>query len=108
MDREVMRMKDELSVELSRLVYNGYWFSPEAEFVMNCLKQSQKMVSGKVVVELFKGNVRNVGRQSENSLYSESLVSMDEHGEHDPTIATGFIKTLATRLIARKQNNLSK
>eukprot|EP00924_Labyrinthula_sp_SR-Ha-C_P009547 maker-scaffold_2-snap-gene-27.6-mRNA-1 protein AED:0.01 eAED:0.01 QI:349/1/1/1/1/1/2/285/463 len=105
MDREVMRIRDGLSLKYAELVYNGYWFSPEMSFLKKIVEESQEVVSGDAYVELFKGNVLNVGRESSNSLYDESLVSMDEHGGYDPTNATGFIRTLATRLKAVKNRD---
>ena len=105
MDREVMRMRDMLAVKYSELVYNGYWFSPEMDFLKNAMEFAQRPVTGSTSVRLHKGNVMNRGRSSPNSLYNMDLVSMDVHGGYDPTHATGFIKTLATRLIAAKKRD---
>lgn len=105
MDREVMRIRDSLTQKYSELVYNGYWFSPEMSFLKSIMKESQQVVSGTAYVELYKGSIRSIGRESSNSLYDEKLVSMDEHGEYDPSNATGFIKTLATRLKAVRKRD---
>jgi hypothetical protein len=42
--------------------------------------------------------VRILGRRSQNSLYNQELVSMDEHGGYDPVDAGGFIRAHAVRL----------
>lgn len=100
MDREVMRIRDGLSLKYAECVYNGYWFSPEMDFLNNAMDHAQRHVTGSVDVQLHKGNVINVGRSSPLSLYSEDLVSMDKEGGFDATLSTGFIKTLSTRLKA--------
>lgn len=79
-------------------IYNGFWFSPEAEYVKKCLDESQKSVNGRVTVELFKGNVVAVARESLSSLYNQELVSMNVHGQLNYTAATGFIEINAIRL----------
>lgn len=98
LDREVLRLKCYLSDKMSDYVYNGFWFSPECDFVKNCLENSQEFVSGSVRVRLYKGNVFIMGRSSEISLYNEKLVSMDVKGDFQPEDAGGFIRIQAVRL----------
>jgi argininosuccinate synthase len=57
MDREVMRLRDMLTAKLSELVYYGFWFSPEMDFLMAVIDKSQEVIDGKVYLKLFKGNV---------------------------------------------------
>jgi len=104
-DREVMRLRDSLSLKHAELVYNGYWFSPEMDFINVAMEHAQKAVTGTVAIHLSKGHVLCRGRSSPNSLYSEKLVSMDEHGGFVPQNSTGFIQTLATRLKAAKKRD---
>jgi argininosuccinate synthase len=98
LDREILRVKSYLADKMADYVYNGFWFSPEAEYVKKCLDESQKSVNGHVIVELFKGNVRVVARESLRSLYNQELVSMNVHGQLNYTAATGFIEINAIRL----------
>ncbi|GFG39180.1 hypothetical protein Cfor_04139 [Coptotermes formosanus] len=98
LDREVLRMKTFLRDKMADYVYNGFWFSPECEFVRECIALSQHYVTGWVQVELYKGSVRAVARNSQVALYNQTLVSMDMHGEFQPEDATGFINTHAIRL----------
>lgn len=98
LDREVWRLKRYLQDKMSDYAYNGLWFSPEAEFARHCLTESQSRVNGKVVVEVFKGRAWAIARESDDSLYSQSLASMDSHGAFNPTSATGFIDLQAMRL----------
>lgn len=100
LDREVMRIRDTLSIKFAELVYNGYWFAPEMQFLLNAMEDAQKPVSGSVFVQLHKGNVIMRGRESAYSLYNEDLVSMDKEGGFDASISTGFIQTLSTRIKA--------
>lgn len=41
---------------MADFVYNGFWFSPEANFTRKCLETSQASVTGSVTVQVFKGN----------------------------------------------------
>jgi argininosuccinate synthase len=56
LDREVFRVTSYLRDRMADYVYNGFWFSPETGFVRKCLEESQKTVTGKVVVEIYKGH----------------------------------------------------
>ncbi|XP_075899920.1 argininosuccinate synthase [Nelusetta ayraudi] len=98
MDKEVRRIKQDLGIKFSELVYNGFWYSPECEFVRHCIDKSQENVEGKVQLSVFKGHVYILGRESPRSLYNEELVSMDVQGDYDPCDASGFIRINAVRL----------
>ncbi|KAM4634650.1 argininosuccinate synthase [Polymixia lowei] len=98
MDKEVRRIKQGLGIRFSELLYNGFWYSPECEFVRHCIEKSQENVEGKVQMSVFKGHVYILGRESQKSLYNEELVSMDVQGNYDPCDASGFIKINAVRL----------
>ncbi|KAL0965477.1 hypothetical protein UPYG_G00281800 [Umbra pygmaea] len=98
MDREVRKIKQGLGVKFSEMVYNGFWYSPECEFVRHCIDKSQENVEGKVQLSVLKGQVYILGRESPKSLYDQELVSMDVQGDYDPYDASGFIKISAVRL----------
>ncbi|KAK2888244.1 hypothetical protein Q8A73_019692 [Channa argus] len=98
MDKEVRRIKQGLGVRFSELVYNGFWYSPECDFVRHCIAKSQENVEGKVQLSVFKGHVYILGRESPKSLYNEELVSMDVQGDYEPCDASGFIRINAVRL----------
>ena len=100
MDREVMRLRDMLSAKLSELIYNGFWFSPEMEFLMSAIDKSQDIIDGQVFLKLYKGGVYVTGRRSPSSLYDKDLSSMDVEGGFDQKDADGFIKINAIRLMA--------
>ena len=100
MDREVMRLRDMLAAKLAELIYNGFWFSPEMEFLMSAIDKSQELIDGYVVLKLYKGGVYPLARYSPSSLYDEELSSMDVEGGYDQTDAEGFIRINAIRLKA--------
>ena len=100
MDREVLRLRDMLEPKFSELVYNGFWFSPEMEFLMAAIDKSQEVIDGVVYLTLYKGNVMIKGRESPSSLYDKKLSSMDIEGGFDQTDSEGFIKINAIRLMA--------
>ena len=104
LDRELLHLKEDLTNRYSRLIYNGYWFSPERESIQNLIDQTQAKVSGTVRVKLFKGNVIVEGRKSPNSLYSEDLSTFEnDSGTYDQRDAEGFIKINSLRLKTRQK-----
>jgi len=101
MDREVMHLRDMLIPKFAELIYYGFWFSPEMEFLMAAINKSQEGIDGIVYLTLYKGNIIIDGRESPNSLYNKELSSMDVAGGFDQKDSLGFIKINAIRLMAR-------
>ena len=99
LDREVAHLKDELMPRYAKLVYNGYWWSPERSMLQAAIDDSQTVVNGKVRLKLYKGNVMVVGRQSADSLFDEHIATFEEDaGAYDQADAEGFIKLNALRM----------
>lgn len=98
LDRESMHLKDELMPKYAKLIYNGFWFSPEREMLQVAIDKSQENVSGVVRLKLYKGSVSVIGRKSPYSLYSQSHVTFEEDSVYDQKDAAGFIKLNALRL----------
>ncbi len=98
MDREVMKLRDTMSLKVAELIYNGFWFSPEFELLMTFMDKAQENISGTVQVQLFKGCAYPIARTSPNALYDPLQSSMDEEGGYDQKDAEGFIKINAVRL----------
>ncbi|MGD9170240.1 MAG: argininosuccinate synthase, partial [Candidatus Thiodiazotropha sp.] len=100
LDREAAHMKDELMPRYAKLIYNGYWFTPEREMLQAAIDHTQRVVNGVVRVKLYKGNVDIVGRRSNtNSLFDESIATFeDDAGAYNQKDAEGFIKLNALRL----------
>lgn len=100
MDKEVMHLRDSLIPKFSELLYNGFWFSPEVDFLMAAFNKSQEAIDGKVSVSLYKGNVTIIGRESPISLYDKALSSMEIEGGFNALDSSGFINIAAMRLKA--------
>ncbi len=100
MDKEVMHIRDMLIPKFSELIYNGFWFSPEMDFLMNAFEKSQEKIDGTVYLSIYKGNVNIIGRKSPVSLYDQELSSMDVEGNYNAVDCKGFIKINAIRLKA--------
>ncbi len=101
MDREAMRVRDQLVPEYASLVYRGFWFAPEREALQALVDETQRDVCGEVRVRLFKGNAWVTGRRSARSLYDPELATFEEDGVYDQADATGFIRLQALRLRMR-------
>lgn len=105
LDRGAAHLKDELMPRYAKLVYEGFWFSPEREMLQAAIDASQTHVGGEVRLKLYKGSVNIVGRSSEESLYSLEHVTFEEDDVYDQADAQGFIRLNALRLqlLARRQ-----
>ncbi len=111
LDREAAHLKDELMPRYAKIIYNGYWFSPEREMLQAMIDKSQEYVSGTVRLKLYKGNVSVVGRKSANSLFDEKIATFeDDAGAYDQKDAAGFIRLNGLRLAiaASRGRDLSK
>jgi argininosuccinate synthase len=100
LDREVLSLKDDLMPRYARLIYNGYWFSPERELLQGLIDASQATVNGKVRLKLYKGTIMCVGRESAtDSLFDAKISTFDDDGgAYNQADAAGFIKLNALRL----------
>ena len=104
MDRELLHLKEDLANRYARLIYNGYWFSPERESLQKLINDSQKRVTGTVRIKILKGNVMVLGRKSPYSIYSEDLSTFEtDSGDYDQRDAEGFIKINSLRLRNRQK-----
>jgi argininosuccinate synthase len=102
MDREVMHLRDSLIPKYSKLVYYGFWFSPEMKLLQNMIDQTQINVSGVVRLELYKGNCSVLGRKSDESIYSEDFATFEDDSVYSQKDAEGFIRLNALRLRIQK------
>jgi len=105
LDREVLALKDDLMPRYARMIYNGYWFSPERRLLQELIDASQGPVNGTVTVKLYKGTVLVTGRASKDSLFDPSIATFeDDKGAYNQADAGGFIRLNALRMrIAAKR-----
>jgi argininosuccinate synthase len=98
MDREVMFLRDSLIPSYSKMIYNGFWYSPERFLLQKMIDGSQREVTGTVRLKLYKGNCAVVGRKSNESLYDQDMVTFEEGDGYRQDDANGFIRLNALRL----------
>ncbi|MGO1400414.1 MAG: argininosuccinate synthase [Moraxellaceae bacterium] len=111
LDREAAHLKDEIMPRYAKVIYNGYWFSPERMMLQALIDKSQEYVNGTVRVKLYKGAVSVVGRKSDDSLFDEKIATFeDDAGAYDQKDAEGFIRLNGLRLAieASRGRDLSK
>ena len=106
LDGGAMHLRDELMPRYARLIYNGFWFSPEREMLQALIDRSQEHVTGRVRMKLYKGNATVIGRESPHALYDQDLVTFEEgSSSYDQRDAEGFIRLNALRLrVAAKRD----
>jgi len=100
LDREVLALKDDLMPRYARMIYNGYWFSPERRLLQSLIDKSQQTVNGTVRLKLYKGTALVVGRASKSdSLFDSRIATFDDDkGAYNQADAAGFIRLNALRL----------
>lgn len=103
LDREVMKLRDQMALKVAELIYNGFWFSPEFDLLSTFMDKAQETNTGSVQVRLIKGMAYPIARKSPIALYDPEQSSMDVTGGYDQKDADGFIKINAVRL----KNNTS-
>jgi len=104
---DVIDLKETLMPRFSRLIYNGYWYSPQMKLLLNLVSESQVGVTGTVRMELYKGNINITGRKSPVSLYDADIASMEkDQGNYDVEDSKGFIRinALPLRILSKARN----
>ena len=105
MDREVLHLRNTQIPAYAKLVYNGFWFSPEREMLQASMDEAASCVTGSARLQLYKGNCTILGRKSDQSLYDQDVASFEEEDVYDQSDATGFIRLNALRLRMRVPSN---
>jgi argininosuccinate synthase len=98
LDREVLHMRDALAQQYARIVYNGFWYSPERRTLQATMDQIQSGVTGEARLVLYKGSVRVLGRRSPNSIYDADVATFEADDVYDQADAKGFINLNALRI----------
>ena len=91
LDKMTAHKKQELAITFAELVYNGQWYTPLREALSAFVDSTQKNVTGKVKLKLYKGNIIKAGVWSDYALYSEQLATFGEDDVYDQADAAGFI-----------------
>ena len=98
LDRELLSMKAQYMPQYARMIYNGFWFSPERLGLADLIASTQHRVTGDVRLLLFKGGLRVMGRRSPYSLYRKDLATFETDSVYRQADADGFIRIQALRL----------
>lgn len=98
LDREVLHLRDDLAPRYARVVYNGFWYSPERRALQATMDEIQSTVTGEARLTLYKGSVTVAGRRSPNSIYSEDIATFEADDVYDQSDAKGFINLNALRI----------
>lgn len=91
LDKMTMHKKQELAITFGELTYNGQWYTPLREALSAFVDKTQEVVSGKVRIKLYKGNMIKAGAWSDWSLYSEEIATFGEDHVYDQSDSAGFI-----------------
>ncbi len=103
LDREVLRLRQDLMPRYAALVYNGFWFAPEREVLQRLVDDIAQAITGTVRLRVFKGALTVLGRKAPRSLYRTDIVTFEEDAVYDQRDAQGFIKLNALRLRIRSE-----
>ena len=98
LDREVQHLKDDLAPRIAELIYYGFWFAPEMELLLQLIQNSQTRVTGKVRIQLYKGNCVVQGRSSPFNLYDPAYATFEADEVYSQADAQGFIQLQGLRL----------
>lgn len=101
--KQELEFKQAVDQKWADLVYSGVWFDPLREDLDAFIDSTQRRVSGRVKVELNRGNARVMARSSPYSLYEEGLVSFERFG-FDQREAVPIIKfhALQSKLLHKR------
>ncbi|NTW71421.1 MAG: argininosuccinate synthase, partial [Eubacteriaceae bacterium] len=101
LDKETYSFKQIVSTKFAEMVYNGQWYTPLREAMSAFVDETQKIITGKVKLKLYKGNIVLAGIESKYSLYNEEISSFDTGELYNHKDAEGFIKLFGLPLKVR-------
>ncbi|AEP28634.1 argininosuccinate synthase [Brumicola nitratireducens] len=105
LDKSALKFREQLALEFSHVMYDGRWFTALNDALLASAASFAKLVTGEIVVKLYKGQATVVQRQSPNSLYSEDFATFGADDVYNQSHAEGFIRlfSLSSRIKALKQ-----
>ena len=108
LDRATLHYKQLIGIKYAEMVYDGMWYAPLREALAAFVDETQKTVTGKVRVKLYKGGVYSAGAKSPYSLYHEGFVTFGRDEVYNQADAEGFINLfglpLKVRALMKKEN----
>ncbi|MGJ8674972.1 MAG: argininosuccinate synthase [Pseudoalteromonas sp.] len=105
LDKSALKFREQLALEFAHVMYDGRWFTALNDALLASAASFAKLVTGEIVVKLYKGQATVVQRQSPNSLYSEDFATFGADDVYNQSHAEGFIRlfSLSSRIKALKQ-----
>lgn len=91
LDRRTMQFKEQMAVKYAELVYDGNWFCKLRLAMDAFVEETQKNVTGRARVKLYKGSCEAVAATSPYSLYMEDLATFGADDVYSHKDAEGFI-----------------
>ncbi|MDE7140323.1 MAG: argininosuccinate synthase [Treponemataceae bacterium] len=101
LDRDTYHYKQQVSLRLAELIYDGKVFTPLYDALMAFVDKTQETVTGQTKVKLVKGQIRAAGSQSAFSLYNEDIASFTTGELYNHKDAQGFITLFGLPLKVR-------
>ncbi|HET9678508.1 MAG TPA: argininosuccinate synthase [Buchnera sp. (in: enterobacteria)] len=92
LDRDSLKWRSLIGLELSYLIYDGKWFTPLRQSLLSALTPFIKLMNGFVELELYKGTITVKKRSSNNSLYSKNFATFGKEKIFNQYDANGFIR----------------
>lgn len=95
LDRRATKLYSQLSSLLAEQIYQGYWYDTASQMARAGINKIAKLVTGKVTIKLYKGNVIFQSVEDvPHTLYSESVASMEKVGSFNHQDSEGFLGVL--------------
>ena len=110
LDRDMYAYKQEVSLKMSELIYNGRWFTQCMESIISFMDKAEETCTGSVKLKLYKGSISCAGTTSKYSLYNESIASFKTGDLYDHHDAEGYIALfgLPIKVRAMMQQNIGE
>lgn len=110
LDKSAIKFREQVGLEFSHVIYDGRWFTALCDSLLAAADSFAQLVTGDVVVRLYKGNAHVTQRRSPNSLYSEDFATFGADDVYNQSHAEGFIRlfSLSSRIKALKQQGKAK
>jgi argininosuccinate synthase len=105
LDRQTYSFKQQAALKMGELIYGGLWFTPLREALSAFVDSTQKTVSGKVRLKLYKGSISSAGVSSPYSLYNASIASFTTGELYNHADAKGFIRLYGLPVLVRALMN---
>jgi argininosuccinate synthase len=101
LDRQTYSFKQMVGQKMAEVIYGGLWFTPLREALSAFVDTTQRTVTGKVRLKLYKGAISSAGVTSPYSLYNTSIASFTTGELYNHGDAKGFIRLYGLPILVR-------